>query len=75
MATKRKTGTLAAAGKKVKKAAKAVAKKADEYVVEPVSKALGLKKKKATRKKAAAKSTAKKAPARRTAAKRTARSK
>ena len=73
MATKRTTGTLAAAGKTVKKAARAVAKKADEYVVEPVSHVLGLDKKKAPRKKATTRAstakTAAKRPAKRTTAK------
>ena len=40
--------TLATIGKKVKSAAKTVADKAEEYVVEPVGKALGLKDKKKT---------------------------
>ncbi len=77
MATKRKTGTLGTAAKKVKQAAKAVAKKADEYVVEPVSKAIGLKKKPARKKAAAsaAKGGKKKAAAKKPAAKKTARSK
>jgi KaiC/GvpD/RAD55 family RecA-like ATPase len=76
MATKRKTGTLATAGKKVKKAARAVAKTADEYVVDPVSRALGLKKKKkATGRKTTARSSAAKRPAKTTTAKRGARRK
>lgn len=45
MATKGKTSTMDKVTKKVKKAAKNVAKTADEYVVEPVGKALGLIKK------------------------------
>jgi hypothetical protein len=71
MATKRKTGTVAKATKTVKRAAHSVAKAADDYVVEPVEKALGMKGKKrpartktAAHKKAstgrAAKTTAKK---------------
>jgi hypothetical protein len=43
MSTK-KTGTFEKVTQSVKKAAKAVAATADEYVVEPVGKALGLKK-------------------------------
>jgi hypothetical protein len=42
MATNRKKGTLAKVGAAVTRAAKAVAEKTDEYVVEPVGKALGL---------------------------------
>ena len=55
---KKKVSTLDKVTRTVKKAAKAVAATADEYVVEPVGKALGLKKKSAakrtTRPKAAA---------------------
>jgi DNA-binding protein HU-beta len=68
MATRKKTGTLTSVGRTVKKAAKAVAQTADEYVVEPVGKALGLTGKKKPAKKKAATSTAKK-PARKTTAK------
>ena len=60
MATRKKTGTLTSVGRTVKKAAKAVAQTADEYVVEPVGKALGLTGKKKPAKKKAATSTAKK---------------
>jgi hypothetical protein len=72
MATKRKTGKLAAAGKKVKAAAKTVVSKVEEHVVQPVGEALGLtkKKKSAPRKKAAAKSTAAATRAKRPATKR-----
>jgi hypothetical protein len=41
---KKKAGTLEKVAKTVKKAAKAVAETAEEYVVEPVGKALGLTK-------------------------------
>jgi hypothetical protein len=55
MATKRKTGALATAAKTVKNAAKTVVRAADEHVVEPVGKALGLTgKKRPARKKTAA---------------------
>jgi len=74
MATKRKTGVLATTGKKVKQAAKTVVKKADEYIVEPVGRALGLKKKKAATWKTPVRTTAAKRPAK-TTAKRGARSK
>ncbi len=46
---KKKTGTLKKVGRSVKHAAKVVAATADEYLVEPVGKALGLKKKRATK--------------------------
>jgi hypothetical protein len=45
MATHRKTGTLNKVGKTVKKAAKAVGKTTEDYVVKPVTKAMGLNKK------------------------------
>jgi hypothetical protein len=58
MATKSNKSAMTKVGKAVKKAAKTVAKKTDEYVVEPVSKALGVKGKKKPAAKKAAKSTA-----------------
>lgn len=64
MATKRKSGMLQGATKTVKRAAKTVAKAAEDYVVEPVGGALGLTgKKRPARKKssAAKKSTASRA--------------
>jgi len=75
MATKRKKGALATAGKKVKQAARKVVETADEYVVDPVGRALGLKKKKAGGRKPAARTKAAKRPAKATAAKRGARKK
>ena len=54
MATKRK-GTMDKVGAAVKKAAKKVVKTADQYVAEPVSKALGLKTKTKTAKRPASK--------------------
>jgi hypothetical protein len=70
MVTKRKPGTLAKVGKAVKNAAKTVVKKADEYVVEPVGKALGLtgKKKAAPKRKTASKAAGTKSSAARTTA-------
>lgn len=59
MATKKKTGTLKGAAQTAKKATKAVAKAADDYVVKPVEKALGMKagkKKTAAKKSSSAKS-------------------
>ena len=83
MPTKKK-GTLTKVGEAVKKATKSVAETAEEYVVTPISKALGVKgkktKKPATRKTSAAKSaktdstkksTAKKPTAKKTAARKT----
>lgn len=81
MATKKK-GTLTKVGEAVKEATKSVAETADEYVVTPVKKALGVKSKKKTKKPAARKtsvaksaqtgsakkSTAKKVTAKKTAA-------
>jgi hypothetical protein len=55
MATSRKKSTLTKVGTAVKKAARTVAAKADEYVVEPVGKALGMKGKKTTAKSSVAK--------------------
>jgi hypothetical protein len=74
---KKKTSTLAKAGKTVKKVAGKVTKAADKYVAAPVGKALGLtgKKaapKKATAKKATAKTAGAKSKGKSTAAKRTA---
>jgi hypothetical protein len=46
---KKKVGTLAKVTQTVKKAAKAVAAKAEEYVVEPVGDALGIKKSRTSR--------------------------
>jgi hypothetical protein len=57
MATKRKTGTMAKAGKAVTKVAKKVAKKVNAAVVKPAAKALGVTGKKKT---GAKKTTAKK---------------
>ncbi len=45
MTAKRKSRTMARVTNRVKKAAKAVARTADEYVVAPIGKALGLAKK------------------------------
>ncbi|HEY7159208.1 MAG TPA: hypothetical protein VH575_35015 [Gemmataceae bacterium] len=84
MAAKKK-GTLTKVGEAVKKATKSVANTAEEYVVTPVSKALGVKGKKKTKKPAVRKtsaaksaktgsikkSTAKKATAKKTAARKT----
>jgi hypothetical protein len=84
MATKKK-GTLTKVGQAVKKATKTVADTADEYVVKPVSKALGVKGKNKTKNSAASKtsgaksaktgsakkSTAKKATAKKTATRKT----
>jgi len=68
MATKKNTkGTLKKVTKTVKDAAQVVAKTTGEYVVEPVSKALGLKK----TKKSSSRPAAKKNAASRTAAKKT----
>ena len=67
MATRSKTGTFETLGKKVKKATKAAVKAADDYVVEPVSKALGLTGKKTRRKTTAAKTTPKRRSSRTTA--------
>ncbi len=59
---KGKRGTLSKVGTAVKEAAQTVAQKADEYVVDPVGKALGLTgKKKAAKRPAAKKTTAGKA--------------
>ena len=81
MAKKSKKSTLSKVGTAVKEAAQTVAAKADEYVVAPVGKALGVKAKKKPAKKTstakASKSAAatKSAPAKKTAAKRPARGK
>jgi hypothetical protein len=82
MATKKKTGIVESATKKVKQAATAVAKTADDYVVEPVGEALGLKGKKRpartktpAAKKATAKRAAKATPAKKHATKRTTKAK
>jgi ElaB/YqjD/DUF883 family membrane-anchored ribosome-binding protein len=86
MATKRKQGTMAKVGAAVKQAAQKVVATADEYVAEPVSKALGLKTKKkpakrstgkkpATAKASARTTTTKKAPTKKSAAKQPARKK
>jgi hypothetical protein len=71
MAMNRNKGTLTKVGTAVKKAARTVAAKADEYVVEPVGKALGMKTKKKPAKSSAAKKTggAKAGSAKKTAAK------
>jgi hypothetical protein len=82
MATKKLT-TLDKVTRTVTKAAKAVAATADEYVVEPVGKALGLNKKKPARKPAArpkvkaaaAKTTTKAKPKTKAAARKPARAK
>jgi hypothetical protein len=76
---RKKAGTLEKVAKTFKKAAKAVAATADEYVVEPVGQALGLKKapKRATRTKsrtpakagATPKKTTRSKPARKSTAK------
>jgi hypothetical protein len=84
MAKKANKSTLAKAGAAVKKAAQTVAETTEQYVVEPVSKALGVKGKKKMAKQpaskkppqakavksGAAKSTAKKPAAKKTTAKR-----
>jgi hypothetical protein len=62
-----KKSTMGKVGSTVKKAAKAVVKTADAYVVKPVAKTLGMKK---TKKKAAPKAAAKKSSAK-SSAKRT----
>lgn len=84
MAKKANKSTLAKVGEAVKKATQTVAKTTEQYVVEPVSKALGTKGKKQTAKQpaskkttkakavksGAAKTTAKKSTAKKTTAKR-----
>ncbi len=86
MAKKTKKSTLSKMGTAVKDAAQTVADKADEYVVKPVSKALGVTGKKKPATKTAAKKTStakasksaattKAAPAKKTATKRPARGK
>jgi hypothetical protein len=55
---KKKPGTFEKVARTVKKAAKVVAAKADQFVLEPVGDALGLKKKRTTRRTGAAKKSA-----------------
>lgn len=70
MATRRKTSTLAKVGQTVKEAAKTVADVAEDYVVKPVSKAIGVgAKKKPARTRTATKKPAARKPAARKPAK------
>ena len=61
MAKKTKKSTLTKVGEAVKKATKSVADTAEEYIVAPVSKALGAKGKKTTKPAASKKTTPSKA--------------